>query len=213
MEDLVMNETMTGSSIADSCKEVCAFNEVPKGKGMKVPKWVESLTKKTFFGSCPVHDELHYQNCELNGYCIECDLALCKHCIISSSSSHHQHNMLKIYRHVYQDVVLLDEIRPYLDISKIQTYKCNKKWIISFNPLPHSGSGSQCSDQRESCDICKRKLHDPHLYRFCCIACKLEACAKKSIENTDDEENQNTSSRKRKRKATPHRAPFFLTHC
>ncbi|XP_019193143.1 PREDICTED: uncharacterized protein LOC109187413 [Ipomoea nil] len=145
------NETMTGSSIAESCKQRRRGDEVPKKKGMKVPKWVESLTKKTFFGSCPVHDEL-----ELNGYCIECDLAVCKHCIISSSSSHHQqHNILKIYRHVYQDVVLFDEIKPYLDISKIQ----------------------------------------------------LEAC---SIEKTDDEENQNTTnSRKRKRKATPHRAPFF----
>lgn len=91
-------------------------NEVEKD--MEVPKWVESLIKKTFFGSCPVHDKLH--NCDVNGYCIDCDLGLCKHCISSDAAPHHQHKMLKIYRHVYKDVVLLDEIKAYLDISKIQ---------------------------------------------------------------------------------------------
>ncbi|CAH9135550.1 unnamed protein product, partial [Cuscuta epithymum] len=130
-----------------------------------------------FFGGCSVHRQL--QNNELNNFCINCKVAICKHCISPSSSSnvgishHHGHRLLKIYRHVYTDVVPLDDIRAHLDISKIQTYKCNKKWIISFNPLPHNGSGSQCSNVRGTCYSCKRKLHDPHLYCFCCIACKV----------------------------------------
>ncbi|XP_009592759.1 protein RGF1 INDUCIBLE TRANSCRIPTION FACTOR 1-like [Nicotiana tabacum] len=175
-----------------------------------MPGWLGPFLKRTFFGSCLVHE---LQKNELNRYCITCDLALCRYCI--SSDKHNDHKLLKIYRHVYKDVVPLDEMEIHIDCSKIQPYKCNKKWVISLNPLPHCGSGSQIVGDA-TCYICKRRLNDPDQYRFCCIACKVEAlsrkrnearCALRAIKAFEAIQNGEIR-RKRRRKGFPHRAPI-----
>ncbi|XP_060188912.1 protein RGF1 INDUCIBLE TRANSCRIPTION FACTOR 1-like isoform X2 [Lycium barbarum] len=178
-----------------------------------MPAWLGRFLKMTFFGSCLVHDEL--QKNELNRYCITCDLALCRYCI--STDKHNDHKLLTIYRHVYKDVVPLEEMKSHIDCSKIQPYKCNKKWVISLNPLPHCGSGSLVAGD-PTCYICKRRLHEPDQFCFCSIACKVEALVRKSNEAGGTslqaigealEAIQNVEiKRKRKRKGIPHRAPL-----
>nr|GME14427.1 uncharacterized protein LOC109187415 [Ipomoea batatas] len=190
----------------------------------KVPKWVELFLQRTFFSSCLVHGEV--QKNEMNWYCITCDVPACKHCL-SSDDTHETHTLLKIYRHVYRDVVTLAEMGVHIDCSNIQKhfcmmmgkqpYKCNKKWVVSLNPLPHCGSGSQV-DEGGACDLCRRRLNDPRLYRFCCLACKVESYMKKANNNkvrvdeeaADDEVGCSTQTRrKRRRKGVPHRSPLF----
>ncbi|WMV14438.1 hypothetical protein MTR67_007823 [Solanum verrucosum] len=78
-----------------------------------------------------------------------------------------------------------------------QPYRCNKKWVIALNPLPHCGSGSLIAGD-PTCLTCKRRLHDPEQFQFCSIACQVEAKWGKIAE----------MKRKRKRKGIPRRAPL-----
>ncbi|KAL2515823.1 PLATZ transcription factor family protein [Forsythia ovata] len=82
-----------------------------------MPQWLDCLLEKTFFGKCATHD---LQKNDLNRYCITCDSSNCKYCV--ATGSHNEHKLLTIYRHVYQEVVPLNEMESYLDCSKIQVY-------------------------------------------------------------------------------------------
>ncbi|KAL3640564.1 hypothetical protein CASFOL_015532 [Castilleja foliolosa] len=178
-----------------------------------IPKWVNNLLEKAFFEKCPNHD---LQKNELNRYCISCDASICKYCI--TSDVHKKHKILTIYRHVYQNVVPLTEMEIHIDCDIIQPYKCNKKWVVSLNPLPHNGSGSLIEGDG-ACNVCKRKLTDPDRFRFCSIACKVQAVSGTVIiqlpeqqhvrGDAADQQLENPSKRKRSRKGVPYRAPFF----
>ncbi|KAJ8437285.1 hypothetical protein Cgig2_010110 [Carnegiea gigantea] len=250
-----------------------------KGK----PEWIERFVRRTFFDHCSEHP---IRRNELNKYCIDCDAPLCQYCL--PLSSHAGHRLLKIYRHVYKDVVLLDEIKQHIDCSQIQfswirhllytccdpleilgsalsetkayrllsnclqPYRCNKQMVVALTPLPHTGSKT---NEEGTCHSCKRKLIEFDSYSYCSMSCKVEAFTKKdndyvppflalvdpaqkagetktgvqvqaeaSTEKNDDfvppvpaleqsgqkaKEETITSFRTRKRKGTPHRAPFF----
>lgn len=79
------------------------------------PKWLENFLSRAFFDPCSTH---HLHRNELNRYCVDCKVSVCQHC--SSSETHQQHKILKMYRHCYRDVVSLDSIEKHMDISQIQ---------------------------------------------------------------------------------------------
>ncbi|BBG99705.1 PLATZ transcription factor family protein, partial [Prunus dulcis] len=105
---------------------------VPSGN--QKPEWLESFLGKTFFDDCLAHP---IRKNELNKYCINCNKSACQYCM--ASGAHRLHRILKIYRHVYRDVVSLAAMEKYIDCSQIQPYRCNKRLVISLSPLPHSG--------------------------------------------------------------------------
>ncbi|CAL8137617.1 unnamed protein product [Prunus armeniaca] len=105
---------------------------VPSGN--QKPEWLESFLGKTFFDDCLAHP---IRKNELNKYCINCNKSACQYC--TASGAHRLHRILKIYRHVYRDVVSLAAMEKYIDCSQIQPYRCNKRLVISLSPLPHSG--------------------------------------------------------------------------
>ncbi|KAL8457472.1 hypothetical protein ACS0TY_035366 [Phlomoides rotata] len=179
-----------------------------------IPDWVECFLNMTFFYKCPIHD---LQKNEVNRYCIRCNVAACKYCIISGDHDDHR-GILTIYRHVYQNVVPLNEMENHFDCRRIQPYKCNKKWVVSLTPLPHNGSGSLIEGDG-ACYVCKRKLTDPDRFHFCSITCKVHSDLGRSVTNFPtpvintseivEEEHNEVKSNKRRRKGVPRRAPFF----
>ncbi|KAH7853185.1 hypothetical protein Vadar_034422 [Vaccinium darrowii] len=126
------------------------------------------------------------------------------------SGSHAEHRVLKLYRHVYKDVVLLDQMRKHIDCTNIQAYRSNKQLVICLHPLPHSG---KCTREEAACETCTRVLLNPNANRYCSIECKVKAFLKKpndmeppflAIHSPSPPEPK----AKRARKGVPHRAPF-----
>ncbi|GAV60458.1 PLATZ domain-containing protein [Cephalotus follicularis] len=157
----------------------------------------------------------------MNRYCIDCDFSACQYCCLSSASgSHRHHKILKIYRHVYTDVVSLGTMEKYIDCSQIQPYKCNKRLVVALTPLPHCGP---TLNNEMSCEICKRRLAEPDQYNYCSISCKVTAFERKSSESdppflSNDHSSPIKEQRKKstqpdkpkhKRKGYPRRAPLF----
>ncbi|GMJ01344.1 hypothetical protein HRI_003803600 [Hibiscus trionum] len=179
---------------------------VQNGNGK--PEWIGAFLQRTFFDCCSDHP---IRRNEKNRYCINCDLSACQYCM--SSATHRHHKILKIYRHVYKDVVSLGSMEKYIDCAHIQPYKCNKRLVVALNPLPHSGP---TSNTETSCDICNRRLAEPDLYRYCSISCKVMAFERKSSDSLPPflstmslKKDLETEEPKHKRKGKPQRAPFF----
>ncbi|KAL6219454.1 hypothetical protein ACLB2K_007213 [Fragaria x ananassa] len=61
---------------------------------------------------------------------------------MTSGPQHRHHEVLKIYRHVYHDAVLLSQMDEYLDCTQILPYKSNQSLVIAMKPLPHLGGAS-----------------------------------------------------------------------
>ncbi|XP_022760153.1 uncharacterized protein LOC111306605 [Durio zibethinus] len=187
--------------------------QVIQNKNQK-PEWLEAFLQRTYFGSCSLHP---IRRNEKNRYCINCDSSACQYCM--TSTTHRHHKILKIYRHVYKDVVSLGAMEKYIDCAEIQPYKCNKRLVIALNPLPHGGP---TLNAETSCEICKRRLAEPDLYRYCSISCKVIAFERKSsdlappflsIQSLNKAEKRKKPLKieqpQHKRKGKPQRAPFF----
>lgn len=78
--------------------------------------WLNSLLQSKFFGSC-VHHQNNRKN-EKNVFCIDCGIAICRHCLIS----HCVHRRLQICKYVYQYVVRVPDLQDHLDCCNIQVY-------------------------------------------------------------------------------------------
>ncbi|XP_039024849.1 uncharacterized protein LOC120157966 [Hibiscus syriacus] len=182
-----------------------AKKQVAQNRNEKL-KWIEAFLQRTFFDDCSDHP---IRRNEKNRYCINCDSSVCQYCM-SSSDTHRHHKILKIYRHVYKDVVSLGSLEKHIDCAHIQPYKCNKRLVVALNPLPHSGP---TLNTETSCDTCKRRLAEPDLYRYCSISCKVIAFERKSSDFDPPFLSKLSLKKieepKHNRKGKPRRAPFF----
>ncbi|OIW02647.1 hypothetical protein TanjilG_29423 [Lupinus angustifolius] len=142
-------------------------------------RWLDVFLGETFFGSCATHP---FRRNELNKYCINCDVSACEYCI--SSGSHRHHNILKVYRHIHKVVVSLRAMEKHIDCSEIQVKS------VLRNP-DDSGLARPYLESRVK--IRKGATFEP----------------RKPMEEMQKENGNPVSFRKRKRKGTPHRAPFF----
>ncbi|XP_066326860.1 protein RGF1 INDUCIBLE TRANSCRIPTION FACTOR 1-like [Miscanthus floridulus] len=196
------------------------------------PDWLEALLATRFFLACAAHPASPRNEC--NMFCLDCrgapPPAFCYYC---RAHRHSSHRVIQIRRSSYHDVVRVSEVEDVLDISGVQTYVINSARVLFLNERPQPrGAGAAAGKAAASpynCEICGRALLDP--FRFCSLGCKLVDTKRSNghaaadtdggggAANGNDEAAEAAGGSKnsgpgarpqgRRRKGTPHRAPFW----
>ena len=158
------------------------------------PPWLMPMLRGSYFIPCSIHADSNKNEC--NMFCLDCaGTAFCSYCLVKHKDhrvvqvfisrsfflSLRKKNRVIYFRNVneneiklqirrssYHNVVRVNEIQKYLDISCVQTYIINSARILFLNERPQPRIGKGVTN---TCEICCRSLLDS--FRFCSLGCKV----------------------------------------
>ncbi|KAF8040090.1 hypothetical protein BT93_B2343 [Corymbia citriodora subsp. variegata] len=211
--------------------------KVSSPEGKKKPDWLGDLLRCGFFGSCSRHCEMPRSEQRL--YCMDCNLAICKHC---AADDHGHHPRLHILKYKCDNAVRVQDMRSYFSCSEIKSYIINEDKVVLISPRSPSETSEQPKNCRScaACGVSIQRSSDT----YCSIACKVSMEPMERQEKAANEGSRKESStitmhdgkeascsspetaarnaradeprrslrprhRLLKRKGIPHRAPFF----
>ncbi|KAK3122534.1 hypothetical protein QOZ80_8AG0614910 [Eleusine coracana subsp. coracana] len=191
-----------------------------KKKNKKLPPWIDPLIRSTFFERCISHPQWYGSNrrCSAkngcNFMCVDCCIPICSRCT-QEEEEHRGHRAVQIRVSSFNNVVKVEDIKPFFDVAQVQTYLIYGFRVVCINKRqkatrrwPGSGGGGDAGSS--TCKVCSRVLN-----AFCSIECKVcdyaSASQKQNAEMSKATMTMMSGARKRARKAAPQRAHLGCT--
>uniref|UniRef100_A0ACD5Y3I4 Uncharacterized protein n=1 Tax=Avena sativa TaxID=4498 RepID=A0ACD5Y3I4_AVESA len=136
----------------------------------EAPDWLKVLIRARFWRECRVHGhDKTLRRAEESVFCVHCFKVICPHC--RHAEEEPTHRLLKIRRYVFRSVVSINDMKRLgVNVSHIQTYKCNGHEVVHLRPMRRS-SGLRAPKETPRCLTCDCLLHTwPN--RLCSLSCK-----------------------------------------
>lgn len=188
----------------------------------KPPKWIGQFLKHKYFTDCSHHNHKSKNEREQNFFCTTCEKGPL--CDTDRRGEHLGHKLVQVRKASRADAVKVKDLDALgVNSDFIQTYSINKDKIVF---LPTRPQGKVTAGAAGHCTVCNRGLID-HCFQFCSLSCKLNSGKNENLpesqqtpdspisvltvaaSDSESGESARDSLRQKKRKGSPHRAPFW----